>query len=151
MRLGVLFVLGLGCLAGTVTDMLASVFGLIAIMDVDEPIARVLVGGFGFVVTMFVAGTKYAIAPKTPPIVAVVWALCMIVDIATTVVGLVHFIINKGGLNTPVVSDWNTFVLNVGERPLESSFAAVMLLVVTSATIAGPYCLEAINEDLPKP
>lgn len=142
MRIGILLVFGLACLVGFLGDALASVFGMIALLKTDNQIANVLVGLGAIVVTIGVCGTKFVLSGKVPIILCLLWLLCMVLDLMTNVIGLVHFIVNDGALNAPVSLTPDELWKAIEGNPQKSGIAAFLMAIFTGSSIGCAYVFD---------
>jgi hypothetical protein len=73
--------------------------------------------------------------------------MCVVTDVGTTIIGLIHFLVNQRTLHDPVVLNvadlWNAAKMN----PSKSFLVAAITPIVTAATIGAPYCVDRAMEE----
>lgn len=125
---------------GTTADGLASGFTLLAMIQANNSLARMLVMVGGFLITGMAIITKNVLSPESPLTIKIVWFIAIAIDIYTTIAGTVYYIILGYPLTEPV--DWSNVYCCDMSNLIPSVIAFGLTLIITGSSVTMQYALE---------
>jgi hypothetical protein len=128
---------------GTTADGLASGFTLLAMIQANNSLAKMIVMVGGFLITGMAIITKNVLAPESPVTIKLVWFIAIAIDIYTTIAGTIYYVILRYPLSEPV--DWSRVYCCDMSNFVPSIVAFGLTVIVTGSSVTLQYAFERVK------
>lgn len=125
---------------GLFVDGITSAIGIAAILEASNPVGWVVAGAGGICTTGFAASSKHIWDKRRRRVILVfLWALAVTIDVYTTCIGTLHFIVDKKWFDDPIVI---AFPSLTGDNLARIVITIAITVLVTLCPVALPFVFD---------
>lgn len=124
---------------GTLVDGMASGIILLSMIETNNTLTKIIVFAGGIIITGIAMGTKAVFSSGTPKILMGVWVVAVFIDLYSTIVGTIYYVVLGMPLGTAV--DFSLITLDFSNS-VSAALALGLTFIITGSSVVSLYVLE---------
>jgi uncharacterized protein YacL len=123
--------------------------GIAAVLEASNPVAWGIAIATGAIITGFAVNTKYVwnrTRRRSIWFLRAIWALAVGLDIYTTIVGTVHFVVLGRWFDADVETSVKAIQQALAADPTQAVVTSAVTLLITLCPIAVPFAIDNLDQ-----